>query len=1003
MTYNVKFSQNMYITYTKPWVGNQDIFGRNGMYPLLSLRERKIFKRLSGVQYRNLHNVWRCIGLSILLNRDLDRQKCLTDYGLIQSIQTYKIWVIKQYLSKARLTTIDPIGSETNPTGPVKFHYELRNYGSLLKHLKCLFDNVKYYSSGTILDERPRLSTVLPGGIQSGNQVLGMYGGHLQKWRRPWKLPRTLHNRKILCQLGTIGRALPPPPKDTLEKAFVGLMGRLTTPSQTTDEFGQWLVAIGTSLGRRHGKMSCETHISVSSSSCFERTVKDGGRASYMLEEVNKFLDQPLSEVVEGYVLESPCDLYDPWGRLIVSKERLTELLDSKEETPLVGDIITKPTKLPGESDSEFNLRMANYQADVDEVCSAYFGDHNTAELIQNRFNHLFGDAILIWAATVAMDHGRFDCEPVGRIALFVHNQVIKFHPDGRLPKATVRILSEPGAKARPLTTNMAWLTTILQSIRQMTEPCLRRDPRARASFTDPNKLWSILPLIRKLRKCLVKSADYSSATDTIPLKYIRCIWTGYLSGLGISSKHPIWVFLELVFSQRELVPSDDMKHLSSEFHDFCPHVTGSFMGEPVSFLTLTLLNLAVLDIVNYLECHALHHSVLGGVPGEDVANFLGLVGQLSILTGDDLLDFGEGSRAELLDKVIALVGFLRSVGKDFTSTDFGTFTEEHILWNDATQQYEYFDKVKARLLTPMSREYADHRQSILGKGSMLNTAQLWIAQTEPQAVQMINDIFISLFEEILEQQLFVQVPLELSPSCGGINLPIRQWNETKVLFYRELSVISQILDLGPFEGFLARIELSTLNLRSRWGLNPVDVTKYLRAVLKEDQFVVQTTIPEDNTGLFSIGTVLDYMSEFLGYEPSSDRKIGFREKTEIIKTFGFVTLEAAIEKVTRTLEFTQQFVDPTNSPPSRLTFTKYLNKSNKYWKRARARYPYIKGSETRFTSTNSVGYAMTMANGLFLSIKHPMFELIRFGPSLRMSLDRRAERQTSVNQIVIW
>jgi len=228
--------------------------------------------------------------------------------------------------------------------------------------------------------------------------------------------------------------------------------------------------------------------------------------------------------------------------------------------------------------------------------------------------------------------------------------------------------------------------------------------------------MWSFLKFLasrNKTGKIFGQSTDYSASTDYIYLSVIETIWRGFLS--NVDKRHPFLVFQELIWCPRNL-------EIDKPFERFVTlgdktHKRGSFMGEPLSFMTLTLINLIINEISEF-------YFRVGRPLWSGIDHYIECRDPIGIC-GDDFVSVRhDAGRIRIFNTVALEVGMKLSRGKDFQSGRVLIFCEDHIIviFDPAanTIRFEYVDVVKSRLFTTMCRQHSDNRSSVLGKGRML-------------------------------------------------------------------------------------------------------------------------------------------------------------------------------------------------------------------------------------------------------------------------------------------
>jgi hypothetical protein len=574
-------------------------------------------------------------------------------------------------------------------------------------------------------------------------------------------------------------------------------------------------------------------------------------------------------------------------------------------------------------------------------------------------------------------------------------------------PKVTLNCLAEPGAKTRPLGKNQAWFTIVTRAMRFMAEPILARDGRARIGLRSTNKMWSFLKYLknRKSKGLFIgQSTDYKSATDLIPISVIKAMWNGFLSSLPRT--HPFWVYYELVVCPRNLFVDKQFKDLNLK-NDI--NRRGSFMGEPMSFLTLTLENLLVEEIsayfYNYRNDVQLWDTRLVSRHLQDDR----LAGDAICICGDDVAAVRRDVEQIRLFKVVAIALGWQFSWKDAVSRRLLIFCEDHTMMNyrgDITE-FRYIDVIKSRLLTTMSRQHSDNRSSILGKGRMLSN-QLDYYEHKQLRIAILA-YFSLLFSRAYGYESISQcrMPLYLPPSCGGAGIPADQtmpgW------MYPYIGYVYQVLEVQDFrERYDLLDSLSRLNNRVKHGSLVKDKLNIVKSEVSRYQ------INDSNIKNQMSNVVFDdvYIRDMLAREgieipcdPYTNGPDFSSLKNEAVQ-FGFVPFAELSEQAERVLNF-QNFLRGVPGKSTR-TFNQWARDSKDFWSKTQClktkrRVPgnsrLAKFGRSKFSSISELDKAVTRAFTGWIYTGDDRYHpnLLNSGPSLKVSLsslpaDRRSQ-----------
>nr|QIR30307.1 RNA-dependent RNA polymerase [Plasmopara viticola lesion associated narnavirus 28] len=743
---------------------------------------------LKGHQWSQIEEMWQAIGQTVLINADY--QPDLVDYELIGSIQKAKIWYLNTVLGQKDITSsISHMGKD------------MKKLSSWIQH-RCM-DNEE--------NLRPTELTRFPGHKPGKYPQLFWMGGHLSHLK---DLNGPMSDKKlaILCQLRTFGRALPCPTKFDVEKGLKETLEVLTTPRSVDPQILAVIPRAMAYLNHRlnFSSLTRSSHVSVTLSGSLNSRQEDGGMAAdarkylhMFLPDIRTFCMSTSSPFLDDRFFAVRNDgtdrplhaqaFYDCYGNEILGPQKFTNhalVLHAYEV------FFTKPEEFAGYR----RIKREN------PTKSNYFGP-NTGKL-------------LLWAASAdLMNHGSFYPEPQGFVKtpcgallpIWWNRQPVSYQPKTPL-ECRVVSLGEPGFKVRPLTAGHTGMILIQKTMRQMVQTLLEKDGRCRVGLAVTNKLWSFLKFWGKKDLpdgVFSQNSDYKSATDYIPLDMIEAIWSSFTSFLPVD--HPFRVYVALLWAPRKLLVSG--KQYPGIGDCELNHVCGSFMGEPMSYMTLMLMNVLVEYIgFVYYETKAPLWSPLPESYGfANMDHF--------VVVGDDKIAIRTSKEmAEISRKVSIGLGFVMS-DKDGDSRRLILLCEDHVLItkDDTKNVLVYVDAIKGRLLTNVSRGHADNRASIFGKGRMLAN-QLAYMDEGPKlhVLTCYANLFVRKYGKKFLQ---AQVPWFLPPNCGGIGLDIGtipKWGN------KYINYVLSILDIEDRAlRYKALWDLRALSVRHAHGAEP--------------------------------------------------------------------------------------------------------------------------------------------------------------------------------------
>jgi hypothetical protein len=485
------------------------------------------------------------------------------------------------------------------------------------------------------------------------------------------------------------------------------------------------------------------------------------------------------------------------------------------------------------------------------------------------------------------------------------------------------------------------------------------------------------------------QSTDYSASTDYIYLSVIKQVWKGFLS--SVDYRHPFLVFSELIWSQRSL--SIDKPFIKMVSLDGKTHKRGSFMGEPLSFMTLTLINLVINEISEYY--FRVEKPLWSGID-----HYINCSDPIAIC-GDDFGSIRRSlGRISIFNTVATQIGMKLSRGKDFQSGRVLIFCEDHILvirdQNKGLVRFEYVDVVKSRLFTTMCRQHSENRSSVLGKGRMLGN-QLDYFPSENQRINFSATYFSMLDRAYSGAISTSRLPIYLPPSCGGLGIP----SVAGVLPNWIGSYIDHILSIINEEDFIQRyinvMELRNLNSRNKHGIEASkEALEVLRTELTKVTFnkVKDFDVLIDNN-VYSENEVFNYLVK-QGIEIPNDPYTGRRDRDGLdneAQMLGLIPLQELLSKVERCLNF-DSFLSGGKVREQR-TYAKWVKASNKYWGRRK-----VRPGPSKMTDTPTLGdleKKVTRAFSGYIFIAEESSTIFRLGPNLTTNFVRHKSDKTRV------
>jgi len=930
-----------------------------------------VFKDLPERKWKHLSEMWIANMHTILLNWDF--RPDLRDLSLLKAIQTYKVWFLKFILQSDK------------------------NYSTFGKALKTIANWMQWCALDCPENEVPRsIAFFKLWSHRWARPIFPWFGGHLSSYRDiaircgrtslkafPFIPNNAISDREvtILCQMRTFGRALPVPTPDVCVESIKEVISVLTTEKAFNKDLDRAIRIYITEKYTRMGidTMPQDTHLSLRQSGEYSCTQQDGGQAESIRVMLTPFQQKWESLYVESHpdlpfrqfsdVLEDEDPdgsfegLFDPFGQLMVDS---SINLWGKDITIFDGlyctSAIRKGQKL---ASKVLNQELSNRQA---------------------------GKVILLAAVCDSLSYGRFEPEPHGYIRIKNWNTRIPYwtapvetiYIVERGPLARLTSLAEPGFKARSLSINEAWLQIIFSTIRFPIESVAARDARARIGLAFTNKLWNFLKYLERIPAYKVffgQSTDFKSATDHISLWVIKALWEPKCQ--LVPKTAPMSVYQKLIWAPRTLEVSGEFRKKISPDLDLT-HRCGSFMGEPLSFISLTDINLFIEDMSGFFYYY--NHSILDwGIP---IDNRCVIISNPCAITGDDVAAIRfHLERSRLHRQVARDSGMILSSGKDGDSTRVLIFCEDHILINCKDSQngerkrLQFVDVIKSRLLTTMSRNHADGRAAIFGKGRMLGQQLAWYSNP------MIRLISLEIFFEIFEKKYLNvfrawMLPYFLPPNCGGLGIPISKipsWG------YKYINYIMSIQsDWKEFVSFIWRCR--HLTSRNSWGWDDhpraINLAITELAGLKRSLEPIE---PKNTTRIYSLDQVASILREDGFVIPLDPYTQGpdFEQVKVFAVSHGYIELDQLVDQYERVLAFQEALSNKITRCDKTLVL--WSRRSARFWGKIRP-----KDSNERPVDMGKLEKQATEALSGFI-YRERMAEVIKYGPTLNLRIEQRS------------
>ncbi|QJT93766.1 RNA-dependent RNA polymerase [Erysiphe necator associated narnavirus 34] len=889
---------------------------------------------------------WRAIGTTVLLNGELTHDALLFDQELLEAGIQLKKWFFHSCFSKFELSS-DGRG-----------HWPgLDKTITLFKRLGAW---ITYYGSFSAETVKPKSIDAFPGALPSEQRLVWM-AGTLVKFREPWLLLPTKENIHVLATMAGFPRALPPASKEVAIEGAKDTYNILTTePPQTSSNILDLFRIASIRVSRGMKKLPVVTHCSINATACYERTTEQGGTASYVVEQVNKLLNSSVDELFKDS-LHIHSLMYDPFGRVALSKG-VAWTIWCRRNAPVQPVMLpAMPTGLGFRRPMLFGYVAyrgefldprvnGGKQWNLPNMCP-YGGiryNREIYDLFKNDeaafYNETLGDVVSLWAFSEALQYGHFvdahgnRVEPLlENLALFKEPGLKTWVQDSPVP-AEFMALEEPGWKARCLTKNKSFVVILQALLRHPIAESIGSDGRCGFGLKSSHILWDFLKSIRKKKfssDWYFVSTDLKSSTDLIPHDLLRVIWDSALPVLGLR-KHPLSVLRNMIMLNHDLEWEFPRGNKVST-----PHLCGSFMGEPVSFMGLSLYNLCVGEIANYC---LLTNTSIDMVDPEKFLEIGPLPADYSAIVGDDRMSLTDRpGMFPITNELYRRTNGLPSPGKNTVSSVHGILAENHVFLDNG--KVEFLDIIKAKMLTPSTRFHSDNRTSLIGKGSALWQSLEWYESTIPFRNSSSSNNARLVYTQMMVRGFFPKdvkkafnLPISLPTTVGGINFPV-SFPDSAKYFRKELNILWWLVTIAPIDEFFkyaTRIRgIASSSKRLLKSDSYANIwSDYMSSLISErDLTICESFEPEKVENLYTLESVLKYLKEnslvpcsVVTGMPHVNLSIDY-----VNSTFGFMPIEVILEIWERQSTFTKAFTEGVKKKEP-LSFHKYVGNLSRFW-----------------------------------------------------------------------
>jgi hypothetical protein len=557
---------------------------------------------------------------------------------------------------------------------------------------------------------------------------------------------------KSLCEKFahlTSTRQMPSGDHKTEKIAVQSFLSNVEEPFQWKVQDEHELYLLSASLGKKclsMGGITVYPHVSLSTAGSFYETVKDGGRGKEIREALVFYLSKRP---------EADEEIESPFGILRCPKDQ-PRWRHWCRKTPY--------THYPEVNFSEV-------------ITEEIFAEQN---LYYQGFDEVLGNQIVL-------------------VAFLEYQDWLK---TGLPIPCRVLTVPEPGFKSRIVTTGPFWLNILQQGLAHVCKDYLKVHPSLRSSLQKTDQAWQSLYLMSGKQypldfACL--SSDLKEATDHIPKRVGTTLLRGFINGTGIRSSL-VKISLDLLEMPRTFFT--DVRISESQHR-------GVMMGEPLTKVILSLLNLAVEE--SAMRTH------LGISP---FSYFKSPSWRSYHVGGDDHLAIGPISYLNKITDNHIRWGSKISAGKHGISKSLVKYCEKVLqiskiygVWdvrtlNDSTLSYEnspFVDSIKVRLLSPTTKsfEVSSERNVAIGKGMSLGRTLKWLNKDHfpTKWVKMVRNRFFERMGSLLpDRSSGVFWQLMLPSYWGGLDMyfPDEIWELHKKVPQPTMSAMQLYLEDDP-------------------------------------------------------------------------------------------------------------------------------------------------------------------------------------------------------------
>jgi len=348
-----------------------------------------------------------------------------------------------------------------------------------------------------------------------------------------------------------------------------------------------------------------------------------------------------------------------------------------------------------------------------------------------------------------------------------------EFLKEQRPPEIRLATVSEPGGKARCVTTGHWWLGILQQPLCHMLREHLAFHPSANSTMMRADQAWHAvrgfskleIPGINEHDDISVLSSDLKEATDAVPIPVGKLLIATFIEACGLATK---WLWLTDLICERTVFTEDG---------DIFTLKRGIMMGEPFSKVVLVLLGLIVEEIAlsDYVGLK-LTRLRTPRIPWR--AYHLG---------GDDHLAIGPEGYLNQITANHRALGSIISKQKHRKSKLLVVYTERVLYFRGASfgipawalarrvKESPFLDTVKVRLLSPFTKALESVNDKNVAIGKIRSIARSLVYFEDRSIKKLVFDRLLYKFHDFIKgpHHRTIRAVESLPTELGGLAMSI--------------------------------------------------------------------------------------------------------------------------------------------------------------------------------------------------------------------------------------